>query len=60
MGCIYERTLQRNRLSGMPNITKTYLEDGDEVIMEGWCISRKSGKTFGFGQSRGVVVPALV
>jgi fumarylacetoacetase len=37
----------------------SYLEDGDEVIMEGWCVNRATGVRFGFGECSGVVLPAL-
>jgi len=36
-----------------------FLEDGDEVVMDGWCKNAKSGKWFGFGECRGVIVPAV-
>lgn len=36
-----------------------FLEDGDEVVMEGWCVNRNTGRRFGFGECSGVVLPAL-
>ncbi|KAH8801424.1 hypothetical protein F5884DRAFT_684965 [Xylogone sp. PMI_703] len=57
LGCIYERKLPRNGLSTLPDLPETFLKDGDEVILEGWC-KGKSGKYFGFGECRGVVEPA--
>ncbi|HKO01167.1 MAG TPA: fumarylacetoacetate hydrolase family protein, partial [Thermoanaerobaculia bacterium] len=35
---------------------RTFLEDGDEVIMRGWC--EKDGLRIGFGECRGTVLPA--
>lgn len=37
---------------------RTYLEDGDEVIMTGWC--RGNGYIVGFGEVRGEILPALI
>ncbi|KFZ23865.1 hypothetical protein V502_01651 [Pseudogymnoascus sp. VKM F-4520 (FW-2644)] len=59
LGCIYERKLARNTLSPLTDLAQTFLKDGDEVVMEGWCKSKTSGKFFGFGQCRGVVLPPL-
>ncbi|KFY83116.1 hypothetical protein V498_08291 [Pseudogymnoascus sp. VKM F-4517 (FW-2822)] len=59
LGCIYERKLARNTLPPLTDLAQTFLKDGDEVVMEGWCKSKTSGKFFGFGQCRGVVLPPL-
>ncbi|RDW58292.1 hypothetical protein BP5796_12222 [Coleophoma crateriformis] len=59
LGCIIERKLERNTLAHLKDITSTYLMDGDEVVMEGWCCSKKTGNWFGFGQCKGVVLPAI-
>jgi fumarylacetoacetase len=59
LGCIYERILHKNSLASFNDIAETFINDGDEVVMEGWCLSRESGNYFGFGQCRGVVLPAL-
>ncbi|HEX7045195.1 MAG TPA: fumarylacetoacetase [Burkholderiales bacterium] len=37
-------------------IERTFLEDGDEVIMTGWC--QGDGYRVGFGEVRGKIVPA--
>jgi fumarylacetoacetase len=37
--------------------TRRFLEDGDEVIMRGWC-EREGCRRIGFGECRGVVMPA--
>ncbi|RDW57122.1 hypothetical protein BP6252_13868 [Coleophoma cylindrospora] len=59
LGCIIERKLERNTLAHLTDITSTYLMDGDEVVMEGWCCSKDTGNWFGFGQCKGVVLPAF-
>ena len=38
--------------------TRTFLEDGDEVIITGWC--QGNGYRVGFGEVRGEILPALV
>jgi fumarylacetoacetase len=41
-----------------PHETRTFLEDGDTVILRGWC--EKAGATrIGFGESRGRMLPSL-
>jgi fumarylacetoacetase len=37
--------------------TRTFLEDGDEVIMTGFC-EREGFRRIGFGECRGVIAPA--
>mgnify|MGYP005654255867 CR=1 FL=1 len=48
-----------NKLLTLPNgESRTYLEDGDAVVLRGWC--EKSGAArIGFGQCVGTVLPAL-
>lgn len=39
-------------------LTRAWLEDGDEVNLQGWVHDAKTGeRLFGFGDCRGVVVP---
>lgn len=37
---------------------RTFLADGDEVIIRGWC-ERSGAARIGFGECRGIVIPAL-
>jgi len=37
--------------------TRAFLEDGDEVILRGWC-EREGFARIGFGECSGVVQPA--
>ena len=38
--------------------TRTFLEDGDRVILRGWC-ERAGGARIGFGEASGLVLPAI-
>ncbi len=60
LGCLLERKLPRNQLSSRKDISLTYLEDGDEIVMEGWCKTAEGRLLFGFGECRGLVVPAVL
>jgi fumarylacetoacetase len=56
-GCLLERTWRGTEPLEFPNgERRTFLEDGDEVIMRGWC--EKDGLRIGFGECRGTVLPA--
>ncbi|MCU1228559.1 MAG: fahA [Acidobacteria bacterium] len=56
-GCLLERTWRGTEPLELPNgDRRTFLEDGDEVIMRGWC--EKDGLRIGFGECRGTVLPA--
>jgi fumarylacetoacetase len=37
---------------------RTFLQDGDEVVMRGWC-QRDGAARIGFGECRATVLPAL-
>ena len=38
--------------------TRRFLEDGDAVILRGWC-EKPGAARIGFGESRGEVLPAI-
>ncbi|KAL4781351.1 hypothetical protein BJX76DRAFT_350223 [Aspergillus varians] len=59
IACLLERRLPENGLASIAADGIVFLEDGDEVVMEGWCVNRDTGSKFGFGECRGVVLPAL-
>jgi len=46
----------------MPSdLVDTFLKDGDEIILQGWCKDKASGKVIlGFGECRGKILPAIV
>jgi fumarylacetoacetase len=57
-GCLLEITRRGQEPLGLPNgETRTFLEDGDEVILRGYC-EREGFRRIGFGECRGRVVPA--
>ena len=37
-------------------ITRTFLEDGDQLVMRGWC--QGEGYRVGFGEVEGTILPA--
>ncbi|BCS20853.1 uncharacterized protein APUU_21285S [Aspergillus puulaauensis] len=59
IACLLERHLPENKLASLTEGQIGFLEDGDEVVMEGWCVNRHTGRRFGFGECSGVVLPAL-
>jgi fumarylacetoacetase len=58
-GCLLEITEQGRRPRSLPTgEERAYLADGDEVILRGWC-EREGYTRIGFGECRGVILPAL-
>ena len=49
----------KNPLALPDGETRSFLEDGDEVILRGCCSSEGCG-SIGFGEARGIVCPALM
>ena len=57
-GCLLELTWRGAEPLELPSgETRRFLEDGDEVIMRGYC-ERESAVPIGFGECRGVIVPS--
>jgi fumarylacetoacetase len=57
-GCLLELTWRGAEPLALPEgETRKFLEDGDEVIMRGYC-ERPGTTRIGFGECRGLVVPA--
>jgi fumarylacetoacetase len=57
-GCLLELTWRGQRPVTLPTgETRAFLEDGDEVLMRGWC-AREGYRRIGFGECRGTVAPA--
>lgn len=55
-GCLLERTWKGTEPLALPTgEQRGFLEDGDEVIMRGWC-ERAGYRRIGFGEARGEVV----
>lgn len=58
-GCLLERTWRGAEPIALPTgETRTFLQDGDEVVLRGWC-ERQGAARIGFGACRGVVLPAV-
>ncbi len=59
-GCLLELTWRGTEPITLPTgETRAFLQDGDEVILRGWC-ERPGFRRIGLGECRGVVLPALV
>lgn len=57
-GCLLELTWRGKEPIELPSgETRRFLEDGDEIIMRGYA-EREGFKRIGFGECRGVIVPA--
>jgi fumarylacetoacetase len=57
-GCLLERTWRGTEPLTLPTgETRRFLEDGDEVIMRGWC-EREGFRRIGFGECRGMIMPS--
>ncbi len=58
-GCLLELTWRGTEPIALPTgESRAFLQDGDEVILRGWC-ERAGFRRIGFGECRGIVTPAL-
>lgn len=58
-GCLLELTKRGAEPIELPNgERRTFLQDGDEVLLHGFC-EKEGARRIGFGECRGVVLPAL-
>lgn len=59
LGCLYEA--ERTQTVVLPRSNSPYdvgyLEDGDEIILEGWCEDGEGRAVLGFGECRGQIMP---
>jgi fumarylacetoacetase len=54
-GCLLERTWRGKEPLELPSgERRTFLEEGDEIIMRGWC-ERPGAVRIGFGECRGII-----
>jgi fumarylacetoacetase len=59
-GALIELTVGGKQPLTLPNgETRTYLEDGDAVVLRGWC-EKPGAARIGFGQCVGNVRPAMI
>jgi fumarylacetoacetase len=57
-GCLLELTRRGADPLALPTgETRSFLEDGDEVILKGWCTA-SNFRRIGLGECRGVILPA--
>ena len=56
-GCLLELTWRGNEPIELGGEARTFLEDGDEVILRGWC-ETPGFRRIGLGECRGMVLPA--
>lgn len=60
LGCLYEA--ERTQTDVLPQSNSTYdvgyLEDGDEIVLEGWCEDSEGKAVLGFGECRGRILSA--
>ena len=57
-GCLLELTRRGQRPISLPGgETRRFLEDGDEIVLRGWC-DREGHRRIGFGECRGEIQPA--
>ena len=40
-------------------VKRTWLEDGDEVVLSGFCRKGEDGEVVSFGECRGILLPSL-
>ncbi len=58
-GSLIELSWNGERPIALPDgETRTFLEDGDEIVMRGWCES-PAARRIGFGAARGRIAPAI-
>lgn len=58
-GCLLERTWRGTEPMELPTgELRRFLEDGDEVILRGWC-EAPGYRRIGLGECRGVILPAI-
>ncbi|KAH7408961.1 putative fumarylacetoacetate hydrolase [Cadophora sp. MPI-SDFR-AT-0126] len=60
LGCLYEATQAGTRFVTLEDGSQMrYLEDEDEIVLEGWCKEGNGEIALGFGDCRGKLLPAL-
>mgnify|MGYP000898508221 CR=1 FL=1 len=58
-GCLLELTWRGSEPITLPTGEKrTFLQDGDEIILRGYC-ERDGFRRIGFGECRGIILPAI-
>jgi fumarylacetoacetase len=59
LGCLFETTEAGTKSVTLDDGEKLkFLQDGDEVVLEGWCTDADGKVKLGFGECRGKITPA--
>jgi len=59
LGCLFETTEAGTKsLTLEDGEVLKFLKDGDEIVLEGWCSDANGNMKLGFGECRGVIMPA--
>ncbi|CAK7273861.1 hypothetical protein SEPCBS119000_005875 [Sporothrix epigloea] len=58
-GSLLELTRSGSKSFDVNGVERTFLEDGDEVVLRGWCVD-SNGLRLGFGECRGKILSAWV
>lgn len=58
LGCLYEAERTKTRVLPQSENYDGYLEDGDVIILEGWCEDKDGKVALGFGQCAGRILLA--
>jgi fumarylacetoacetase len=59
LGCLYEAVQTKTQMlpqAGKSEYEEGYLEDGDEIVLEGWCEGKDGKAVLGLGECRGRIV----
>lgn len=61
LGCLYEAAQTKTNVlpKGSGQYEEGYLEDGDEIILEGWCEDEEGNVVLGLADCRGRIVPPV-
>ena len=59
LGCLYEAAQTKTQVlpKGTGQYEEGYLEDGDEIVLDGWCEDSNGRAVLGFGECRGRIIP---
>ena len=59
LGCLYEAERTKTQLLPLhaSAYEEGYLEDGDEIILEGWCEDANGKAVLGLGEARAKIAP---
>jgi fumarylacetoacetase len=59
LGCLFEAAQTKTKILPQDSngqYMEGYLEDGDEIVLEGWCKDKNGNVILGFGECRGRII----